>query len=226
MASPKTKGRMINRDISDSKGFAKLSPQAAVLFTMMIPHYSPYGKMNGDPGYLKGEICPRVEYLTTKNIPACMKEITEHTSVKWFEHDGRWWIHSTNFLTEHQNIRMEKLSPDLLPDYSGTCPVQVPPEVEVEGEVEGEGNEVPAAPVTDQDYILNVKTSFNAMMDDPEQTAEWRSFYGTTLDVDRLLFAACTWLVENPRNRKSKPKRFYGNWLRRAFQDKKGNANA
>lgn len=138
MASPRTKGRMLNRDISDSKGFAKLSPPAAVLFCMLIPNYSPHGKMNGDPGYLKGEICPRISYLTLKNIPAYLKEINKHTSVKWFEHEERMWIHSTNFLTEHQQINLDRVGPDLLPNYSGVGPDLLPPEVEVEVEVKGE----------------------------------------------------------------------------------------
>lgn len=139
MVSPRTKGRMLNRDISDSKGFAKLSPAAAVLFCMMVPHYSPHGKINGDPGYLKGEVCPRIPYLTPINIPKYLKEINENTSVKWFGHDGRMWIHSTKFLTEHQQINPERVGPDLLPSYSGVGPELLPPEVEVEVEVEVKG---------------------------------------------------------------------------------------
>lgn len=140
----KTRGRMINRDISDSKGFSKLRPPAAVLFCMMIPHYTPWGKMNGDPGYVKGEVCPRVSYLTAKNIPEYLKEISDHTSVKWFEHDGRHWIHSTNFLSDHQNINLDRVGPDQLPSYSGSTPDLIRLEVEVEvkdkEEEEGEQN--------------------------------------------------------------------------------------
>jgi hypothetical protein len=135
MASPKTKGRMLTKDISDSKGFASLSPEAAVLFAMMVPHYSGYGKLNGDPGYIKGEICPRVPYLTIENIPEYLQEITEKTSVKWFEYEGRWWIHSIKFLVKHQKLDIEKLGKDGMPSYSGVTPELVHPEVEVEGEV-------------------------------------------------------------------------------------------
>lgn len=137
--SPKTKGRMINKDISDSKGFALLSPQAAVLFCMMIPHYSAHGKMNGSPEYLRGEVCPRIPYLTVESIPQYLKEISDKTSVKWFEHDGRWWIHSIHFLSEHQTLKPEKMGADQLPNYSGVTPELLPPEVEVEVEVEVEG---------------------------------------------------------------------------------------
>ncbi|MBE0568917.1 MAG: hypothetical protein IH577_04500 [Deltaproteobacteria bacterium] len=139
MPSPKTRGRMINRDISNSKGFAKLSPPAAVLFTMMIPHYSSHGKMNGGVGYIKEEVCPRVPYLTVSNISKYLKEISNHTSVKWFEYDGRHWIHSINFLSDHQTLNRERLGVDLLPSYSGVGPELVPPEVEGKGEGKGEG---------------------------------------------------------------------------------------
>lgn len=150
MVSPRTKGRMLNRDISDSKGFAKLSPPAAVLFCMIVPHYSPYGKINGDPGYLKGEVCPRIPYLTLANIPKYLKEISGHTAVKWFKHDGRMWIHSINFLTEHQQINLERVGPDLLPNYSGVGPDLLPPEVEVKGKDKGEGEGDSGTPSPDK----------------------------------------------------------------------------
>lgn len=219
---------MLNKDISDSKGYAKLSPPAAVLFCMMVPHYTPYGKMNGDPGYLKGEVCPRIPYLTAANIPKLMKEIDEHTSVKWFEHDGRMWIHSIKFISEHQHMRMDRVAPDQLPNYSGITPAEV--EVKEEVEVKRKGEEVPkdgpppSAPenpglkITNAEYVEHVKTQYNAMIDDPKETAQWRSFYNGSLNIDDLLFAACTWLIEHPDKRRSRLKQFYGNWLRNQFQ--------
>lgn len=125
MPRPETHGRMINKDISDDEGFAKLSPSAAVLFCMLIPHFNSYGKQSGGPGYIKDEICPRIPYLTVDNLPVFLREISNNTSVKWFENRGRYWIHSIKFLTKHQNLRRDKLGADLLPDYSRTTPVPV-----------------------------------------------------------------------------------------------------
>jgi len=113
---------MLNQEISDSKGFAALTPEAAVLFVMLIPHFTAYGKMNGDPCFIKGEVCPRIVYLQLDKIESCLKEINEHTNVKWFYNDGRWWIHSINFLSDHQNIKLERCGPDRLPNYSGFNP--------------------------------------------------------------------------------------------------------
>lgn len=145
MPSPKRKGRMINKSISNSHRFAALSPQAAVLFSMLIPHYNSHGKLNGGPGYIKDEVCPLVPYLTIKNIPKLLQEIHDKTNVKWFFKDGRHWIHSLKFKSEHQTLSEEKIGEDLLPSYSGVSPElvgqEVEGEVEVEEEVEGEGSE-------------------------------------------------------------------------------------
>lgn len=112
------KGRMINRDISESKGFAKLSPEAAVLFCMLIPHFNSHGKQPGGPGHIKEVICPLVEYLTYEKIPLLLKEIGEKTGVKWYECEGRKWLHSLNFLKKHQRLDREKMGQDKIPGFS------------------------------------------------------------------------------------------------------------
>lgn len=145
MSNSRTEGRMIKKDISNSNKFASLTPHAAVLFAMLIPHFNSHGKMNGGPGFIKDEICPKIPYLTYKNIPELLQEITDKTNVKWFEHDGRFWIHSINFLSDHQKLDDKKLGQDLLPTYSRVAlelvghEVEVEVEVEVKEEVEGEG---------------------------------------------------------------------------------------
>jgi len=148
MAAPDTRGRMLNQDISESENFANLSPAAAVLFCMIIPHLNSYGKMNGGVGYLKEIVCPKVTYISERKLPRLLHEIDTNTNVKWFKRDGRLWIHSINFLTEHQNLRKDRLGKDLLPSYSGgspgLSPAEVPLEVEEEGKKKGEVERGPA----------------------------------------------------------------------------------
>src|SRR3990167_7192647 len=110
----KTEGRMIKKSISESKGFARLSPKAAVLFCMTIPHLNSHGKSKGGPGYVKEEICPLVPYLTLKNIPRLYREISEKTNLKCFQFEGRFWLHATNFLKKHQKLDKDKLGEDRL----------------------------------------------------------------------------------------------------------------
>jgi hypothetical protein len=139
--SKDTPGRMIRKSISDSKKFAALSPKAAVLFAMLIPHYNSHGKMIGGAGYIKEVVCPRVEYLDTKSIPGLLQEISDKTNVKWFEFDGRMWLHSLKFLENHQELRKDRMGKDLLPDYSGTTPRVLPHEVKVKVKIKDKGEE-------------------------------------------------------------------------------------
>jgi hypothetical protein len=153
MASPIANGRMINRDISNSDKFASLSPEAAVLFAMLIPWFNAHGKLNGGTGYIKDEVCPKISYLTYENIPGYLKEITEKTNVKWFKKDGRCWIHSLSFNSEHQRLdkkgvdKLPSYSPEPVGDCSNTSQNKVPPEIEVEYELEKEAEAEKHRPV-------------------------------------------------------------------------------
>jgi len=151
------KGRMINKDISNSKRFASLSSEAAVLFTMLIPHYNSHGKMNGGPGYIKDEICPFVEYLNSDTIPILLLEISDKTNVKWFESDGRYWIHSIKFLSDHQDLDPKRLGKDNLPDFSETSQRIVIPEVEVKEKIKEKGKKKIAATVDRQSHTEIIK---------------------------------------------------------------------
>ena len=144
MAAPRPQGRMIRKDISRSKGFAKLSPKAAALFCLILPHLDSYGKSNGDPGYIKAEMCPLIPWLTVPAIKRCLAEIDRATNICWFQgEDSTWYIHATKW-DEHQSIEKGKRGVDRLPshpsvkvgDYSATTPGVVALEVEVEVEVE------------------------------------------------------------------------------------------
>jgi len=78
-------------------------------------------------------VVPLIDSFTIPIIEKCLSEITEKTSVKRFQHNGLWFIHSLNW-TEHQELRRDRLGLDDMPDYSGTTPELVPLEVEVEVE--------------------------------------------------------------------------------------------
>jgi hypothetical protein len=161
-SNPRTKGRMINKSISDSRGFASLTPESAVLFCMILPHLNSHGKMNGGPGFIKDEVCPRLSYITEKNIKNCLQEINAKTNIKWFEHEGRLWIHSVSFLEKHQALPMDKLGKDSLPSYSRVSPELLHHEVEVEVEVEDIGDKSPPPSV-----LFN---SWNRIVRDPRAT--------------------------------------------------------
>ena len=138
--SKKTRGRMLNRDIANSQKLPLLSKNALVLFFFLIPFYDSWGKMNGDPFFIKGEILMRYPWFTIAKIKICLKEISNVTSVKWFNYKGLYYIHALNW-EEHQTLKKDKRGVDRLPNYhnslktnSGVKRELVPHEVEVEVE--------------------------------------------------------------------------------------------
>lgn len=153
MAKPVSSGRMIRKNISQSKKIASLSKESIVLFLLIIPHLNAHGKMNGNPHFIKGEVCPLLTWLTVDMIERCLCEITEKTNLKYYEVDGLFWIQSLSW-KDHQDLRIDRLSSDEIPDYSKTSPgvvrdlsgsspekVRHEVEVEVEGKVKEEVEE-------------------------------------------------------------------------------------
>ncbi len=143
------KGRMLNRDISTSARIADLSGPSRELFFMLIPHYNAFGKMNGSPFFIKGEIVPLIKYFTIEKIKECLTEISQKTNVKWFEINSLFYIHSLNW-AHHQDIRPDRRGVDELPSYKkdsnnhcGSIPGLLRHEVEdqVEVEVEDQGED-------------------------------------------------------------------------------------
>jgi hypothetical protein len=117
MAATRASGRMIRRSISESRGIAKLSPEAAVLFVMLIPHFNAHGKMPGGPGVVKDEIVPLLPYFSYENLPQYLQEISDKTNVKWFRSGTKWWLHSLNFLSKHQDLNEKRMGTDELPSW-------------------------------------------------------------------------------------------------------------
>lgn len=151
---------MIRRDISRSKRIAALSPKATALFCLIIPHLNPFGKSNGDPGYIKAEMVPLIPWLTISAIRKCLEEIDKETNLRWFRgEDGTWYLHATKW-DEHQALERGKRGTDRLPSHpscqaedksattrpevaekSTTTRRAVAPEVEIEVKEEKKGEE-------------------------------------------------------------------------------------
>jgi len=147
MANPKAPGRMIKKSIAHSNGFAKLSPEAGVLFCLILPHLDCHGKLSGELYTVKGVAAPKLEYMNLKVIESCLKEITIHTNLKWWkDKKGGCWLHAINF-QKHQKLRDDRMGDDYLPSWdasiitdmckSGSNPGLVQPKVR-EGKVSKE----------------------------------------------------------------------------------------
>lgn len=88
-------GKVVHKEISDSRKLASLSKDALILYLFIMPHLDPFGKMLGGPGYIKDVCVPFLEYLSQDKIKELLLEITEKTYMKWFEIKGRYYIHDT-----------------------------------------------------------------------------------------------------------------------------------
>lgn len=127
--------RLIHKEISKSQGFASLSKEAQIIFTLLIPHLNSYGKMNGNTHFIKGEVVPLLQWATTKLIFKCLKEIHSKTNIKYYTINGMWYLQSMSW-ENHQTLR--RRGEDKLPNYSEVNPVPVPDKdgLEIESEEE------------------------------------------------------------------------------------------
>ena len=145
---------MLRVNISKSRKFSSLTPDSQRLFVMLIPHLNSYGKMEGQPEFIKGKCVPLLKDMNIKKIENCLAEISIKTSIKWFEHEDLRYLHCLNW-ENHQEFRDGKRGYDDLPAYSSTITgivqehsrvrtdinkeVEVEVEVEVKDKVEVEG---------------------------------------------------------------------------------------
>lgn len=181
---------MIRRDIRKSHKIASLSPESLSLFCLIIPHLNAHGKMNGEPFFVKGEVCPLIPWLDVARIKKCLAEISEKTNLKWFEDDGMWYVHSLNW-SDHQDLREDRMGEDELPDYSGINPGVLRPEVEVEVKKKEKGPNG----LSDTEFLRSLETN--------------PAYSG--IDLIRELSKMDGWLLTRPGRKKTR--RFIINWL-------------
>ncbi len=117
MADPKIPGRMLRRSIATDRGVARLTAEQTAIFCMILPHLDSYGKLIGEPAYIKEVALPFASWATLEVIESALKAINKLTSVKLFRHrDGRRYLHAVQF-ERHQQIEKNKRGMDLLPSY-------------------------------------------------------------------------------------------------------------
>ena len=134
---------LISSAICLDRGYARLSPKAAVLFMVILPRLNCHGKMEGDIYAIKGLCCRYIDYINIKDLHGLLHEITRNTSVKWWEDaDGNAWIHATKYGDYNKGLRKDRMGKDKLPSYKNEeLPGDIRSEGEEEGEGEGEGKE-------------------------------------------------------------------------------------
>ena len=107
------KGRMLAKKISFDEGVAKLSIEAALLYTWCIPHLDIEGRLYGEPDILKGMVVPYVKELTVAKITACIKEMVAAGLIEHYG-NGKMYIEFKGF-KNNQTLNPERESKSNIP---------------------------------------------------------------------------------------------------------------
>jgi len=150
-------GRMLSRKISANKDIPRLvrlvderlgQPHgafAALLFTWLIAHLDAEGRTSGDPDVVKGNVAPRMPWITSDSVHAYLMAAAELKLVEYYEADGDSWLAFPGFDRNQPWLRKDReaasqipspdsgvsklATPDQLRSNSGVTPALLPPKV-------------------------------------------------------------------------------------------------
>ena len=115
------RGRMLNKKISYDERIARLSVDAALLYTWCIPHLDVKGRIYGDACILKGLVVPYIDELTIDKIDKCIKEFVGVDLVLHYGRD-RKYMQFKGF-DKNQKIYEDKESPSEIPEHGSNSRV-------------------------------------------------------------------------------------------------------
>lgn len=120
-------GRMIARKISMNKDLPRLianldaklgaphGAMAALLYTWSIAHLDVEGRMNGDPNVVKGNIVPRISFITAEFVEVYLVAMAEVGLVVYYEADGDRWLQFPGFASVQVGLRKDRESASRAP---------------------------------------------------------------------------------------------------------------
>jgi len=128
-------GRMLARKISTNKSLPLLisgldtemgaphGAMAALLYTWSIGHLDVEGRMNGDPDVVKGNVMPRVPFVTVELVDKYLCAMAKVGLVEYYEADGDRWLEFLGFDKSQPGLRKDREPPSNAPDPSAGKPV-------------------------------------------------------------------------------------------------------
>lgn len=140
--------------MSESAQLAAVSLEAALLFTWCLPHLDCEGRMNGEPGVVRGKVVPLRPEFTEERVAACLWELAQARLVTWYWKAESRHLAFPGFADHQAGLRKDREAPSRVPpptssgvtpvelrSNSGSGPELVPPKVSEgkgsEGEVKG-----------------------------------------------------------------------------------------
>lgn len=90
-------GRMLKKEISDSKKLGALSSdRPRVLYFMMLPHLDIEGRLKADPKQIKGQICTMLPY-SIKSIQSALEALHNAGLILLYQNSGAQFLEYARF---------------------------------------------------------------------------------------------------------------------------------
>jgi len=109
-------GRMLGKAVSQSKKLATLSSDTVrLIYTWTIPHLDREGRIKGDTGLFRSQVCPRLD-ISLSEIEETLEELRDAELIFWYAgEDGDMYIQVTNFYTHQPNWKKDREAPSRFP---------------------------------------------------------------------------------------------------------------
>ena len=110
------RARMLSWTISKDGRVARLScPYAKLLYTWMIAHGDPKGRLNGEPHEVRSTVMPREAGVTDADVEAWLGEMHDVGLIVWFAFDGMRYVQLSGW-DKHQRLTGNMRRSSDLPD--------------------------------------------------------------------------------------------------------------
>jgi len=206
-------GRMLKRNVSNSRRLAELKTDSArLLWTWIIPYLDVEGRFYANPDIIKGQIVPRLKTFTEAKITGYLQDMARVGLIIIYEVDGDQYLQFRKF-DDFQHLRKDREGKPLpgpenagvLHDNSNTTPGEVRPKL----------REVKLREVNTIAWSDEARAFIGIQAEDRKL---WSEAY-PALNLDQEIAKAAAWVIANPKNKKSNWPRFLNNWLK-ASQDR------
>ncbi|MFC1948727.1 hypothetical protein ACFLW0_00930 [Chloroflexota bacterium] len=117
--SAKAEARLIYNSISVSERIAKLGAKGALLFTWLITHCDPQGRMQGKPRILKNQVVPFLDEVTEDVIEEMLKLMEEAGLIILYKDNddgGRLLLQVKDWWKWQTGLRYKPASKYIAPD--------------------------------------------------------------------------------------------------------------